>query len=291
MPDVTNALSIDLEDWFHPELIRRHVRGVLERQVARATQPILELLDRFAVKATFFVLGDVAQHHPDLVRRIHEGGHEIASHGMTHRPLWELDAASFGAELRDFRALIGRVLGPDVPIYGFRAPTFSLDDRTRYAFGPLVAEGYVYDTSVFPVRNYLYGVAGAPCSIYRPDPDAVARPSRDGPLLEFPLSVCEWGPARIPVSGGFYLRLTPYLALRALLRRVNRTRPFVIYVHPWETFAGTPRVDGVGWKDAFITYTGRRGALRKLERLLGDFRFAPMLEVLRQADASLALAG
>jgi polysaccharide deacetylase family protein (PEP-CTERM system associated) len=280
---VVNALSIDLEDWFHPELIKRFVRGVPERQVVQATEPILELLDRFSVKATFFVLGDVARTHPEIVRRIHRSGHEIASHGMTHRPLWDLDATSFGEELREFRTLITSLLGAETRIYGFRAPTFSLDNRTRYAFGPLVAEGYLYDTSVFPVKNYMYGVAGAPCSIYRPDPDEVARPRDDGPILEFPMSVWEWGRLRIPVSGGFYLRLTPYPALRALLRRVNRTRPFVIYVHPWETYAGTPRVEGVGWKDAFITYTGRRGALRKLERLLQDFRFAPMIDVLRRA--------
>jgi polysaccharide deacetylase family protein (PEP-CTERM system associated) len=278
---VVNALSIDLEDWFHAELVRRRLAGEPERQVVRATEPILDLLDRHAVKATFFVLGDCARAHPELVRGIHARGHEIASHGMTHRPLWDLDAASFRDELREFRGLIGGLLGPDAPIYGFRAPTFSLDDRTRYAFGPLAAEGYVYDTSVFPVRNYMYGVAGAPCSIYRPDPDHVAGSRRDGPLLEFPMSVCELGPLRVPVSGGFYLRVTPYPLLRALLRRVNRQRPFVIYLHPWETHAGTPRVAGLSWAESFITYAGRDGALRKLERLLEDFRFAPMIDVLR----------
>jgi polysaccharide deacetylase family protein (PEP-CTERM system associated) len=279
-----NALSIDLEDWFHPELIKRSLVGTPKSQVLRSTEPILQLLDQYRVRATFFVLGDVARVHPDLIRRLQGEGHEIASHGMTHRPLWDLDQEAFEEELTQFRELIDGILTPGTEIAGFRAPTFSLDNRTRYAIPSLAAHGYQYDTSIFPVKNYMYGVAGAPLTVYRPDPEQLERPKGDGPIQEFPMTVWELGGVRIPVSGGFYLRLMPYPLLRRLLRSVNRSRPFVIYIHPWETFVGTPRVKGIGWKNAFITYFGCRGALGKFERLLKDFRFAPIIEVLRDGS-------
>ena len=146
-----NALTIDLEDWYHPELVKRHVRGAPAPQVVEATLPILDLLDRHRVRATFFVLGNVARKHPDLIRTLHDRGHEIASHGMSHTPLWDLDGEGLDKELRNFRQVIAEILGDGVAVSGFRAPTFSMDNRTRYAMRCLVAHGYAYDTSIFPV--------------------------------------------------------------------------------------------------------------------------------------------
>lgn len=280
-----NALTIDLEDWYHPELVKRHVRGTPAPQVAEATLPVLDLLDRQGVRATFFVLGDVARRYPDLIRSIHERGHEIASHGMSHTPLWDLDADGLDRELRDFRQVIAGILGEGVGVSGFRAPTFSMDNRTRYAMSRLAAHGYTYDTSIFPVGNPVYGLPGAPCEIYRPDLNDLRLRGESSGIVEFPMTVFERGRLRIPISGGFYLRAFPYAVLRALLRRVNRKRPFVIYVHPWEMHAGTPRVKGIELRNRLITYTGARGAFRKLERLLRDFEFAPMAEVLKDAGA------
>jgi polysaccharide deacetylase family protein (PEP-CTERM system associated) len=275
-----NALTVDLEDWYHPELVKRQVRGEPASQIVASTHEILDLFDRHHVKATFFVLGDVARKHPDLIRTIHRQGHEIASHGMSHKPLWDLSADEFDEELRQFARLMADLLGDGVKLKGFRAPTFSLDNRTKYALGCLERHGYAYDTSVFPVKNYMYGVSGAPCTTYRPDADDVGRADDGAALVEFPMTVCELGRFRVPVSGGFYLRVLPYFVFRALLRRVNRERPFVLYFHPWETHRHTPRTRGIGLKNALITYYGLRGALRKIERLLQDFEFEPMADVL-----------
>jgi polysaccharide deacetylase family protein (PEP-CTERM system associated) len=286
-----NALTVDLEDWYHPELVKRHVPAHPRPQVVEATGPILQLLDRRRVRATFFVLGEVAQKHPDLIRAIHDGSHEIASHGMSHRPLWDLDDDELNQELKAFRKVMADILGDDISISGFRAPTFSMDNRTRYAMRRLADSGYLYDTSVFPVKNYMYGVRGAPCALYRPDLDDLSRQDARSAILEFPLTVFEWGGVRVPVSGGFYLRVFPYPILRSLLRKINRTRPFVIYFHPWEVYPETQRVKGIGLKNYWITYCGIRGAFGKIERLLRDFEFEPMRDVIQRATRAGYAAG
>ena len=251
-----NALSIDLEDWHHPELLRGHVPGDPQPQIGESTDRILHLLDRYDVKATFFVLGDVAAKDPELIHRIHAKGHEIASHGMSHKPLQELSPAEFDDELKSFGRLIRDILGDDVPIRGFRAPTFSLNNRTKYALSCLAENRYLYDSSIFPVKNYVYGVKDAPCSIYRPDFKDLRRTDESSPIIEFPLTVYRKGRIRIPVSGGFFLRVLPYPLIRRFLREINRTRPFVIYFHPWETYPATPRLKTIGPKASFITYYG-----------------------------------
>ncbi len=281
-----NALTIDLEDWYHPELVKRHVGANPEPRVVEATAPILDLLDRRGVRATFFILGDVARKHPDLVRDIHARGHEIASHGMSHMPLWDLDAEGFGRELEDFRQVIAEILGEGIPMSGFRAPTFSMENRTRYAMRCLVAHGCTCDSIIFPVRNPVYGLSGAPCTVYRPDLDDLRLQNAQSGIIEFPMTVFEWGKLRIPISGGFYLRVIPYAILRRLLRSVNRTRPFVIYFHPWELCSTTPRVRAIGLQNRLITYTGVNRALRKVERLLEDFELAPMRDVLENLKPS-----
>lgn len=281
---VKNALSIDLEDWYHPELLRMSAPKDPVDQVADATRDILSLLERRDVRATFFIVGDVARKHPGLVKTIFEMGHEIACHGMTHRPLWDLSTEEFDEELEDFRALMEGVLG-DVKIYGFRAPTFSINHKTKGALDILIKHDYLYDTSVFPFETDLYGMKDAPCTIYRPNLDDPGLIDAECKLLEFPMTVFQMGKIRIPVSGGFYLRVIPYSVLRPLLKRINRTRPFVIYLHPWETYAATPKVKGLGLKNRFITYYGMKGALKKLERLLQDFTFEPVIDVLRREQS------
>ncbi|MBI5577494.1 MAG: polysaccharide deacetylase family protein, partial [Deltaproteobacteria bacterium] len=143
-----NAITIDLEDWYHPELVRKHLRDDPRPQARQSTEKILRLLDRYGVKATFFTLGDVAERDPGLVRRIHGGGHEIASHGMSHMPLWELSPGAFDGELEAFGRTVRSILGDDIPIRGFRAPTFSLDESTIHALPRLAEHRYLYDSSV-----------------------------------------------------------------------------------------------------------------------------------------------
>jgi peptidoglycan-N-acetylglucosamine deacetylase len=274
----TNALSIDLEDWYHPELVRRKITKKPTPQVAESTARILDLLDKYQVKSTFFILGDVAKKHPDLVKTIHQKGHEIASHGMTHKPLWELTKNELAQELINFKNLIAAILGQDIDIYGYRAPTFSLDDGTKYAIDVLIKNNYRYDSSIFPKKNYMYGVDGAPHGIYRISTQDVTEKDPKSNLLEYPLAVGKLLNSTIPVSGGFYLRVIPYPLLKALLKKINNERPFVIYFHPWETYNNTPRIRSIGVKNYLITYYGINKALHKIENLLKDFAFTSMIE-------------
>lgn len=275
------AITFDIEDWFHPELLRGRVAGDDARSVVReGTEAILTLLRRRRTLATFFVLGEVAERHPDLVRAIAADGHEIASHGMTHRPLWALDRESFRAELRAFRAAVRAALGHD-PSVGFRAPTFSLDRGTAWALDVLREEGFTWDSSVFPLRVKLYGVPGAPLGIYRPAAGDLTAHDPSGPIVEFPVAVGAFGPLRLPVAGGFYLRALPLAVLRAALDRIARDRPFVLYLHPWECVADLPRLP-LAPAEAIITYLNLGTVLGKLERLLERYPFTTMSGILER---------
>jgi polysaccharide deacetylase family protein (PEP-CTERM system associated) len=276
-----NALSIDLEDWFHAELVRARVREELaERRVEWAAEPFLVLLGRYRVRATFFVVGDVMRHHPELMRRIRAEGHEIGCHGWSHRPLWTLDPERFAWELEEFDRDAAGVV-PKEEVVGFRAPTFSLDERSAWAIDILRAHGYRYDSSIFPMRNYLYGVAGCPPGPYHPTGEELTLDHPSGSFLEFPMTAVHLGGLPIPVSGGFYLRAMPLTVLKALLGRVNALgRAFVIYVHPWEADRRTPRVKGLPPMARLVTYYGAGTVLGKLEALLQWFRFAPLRDVL-----------
>jgi len=276
-----NALSIDLEDWFHPLLVQPFVEGVERKsRVLEASRPLLELLNRHDVRATFFCVGEVVERHPELVQEIQSRGHEIGFHGMTHRPLWDLSPSEFEAEVSDFEQLAAQILGKARAIRGFRAPTFSLDAQTAWALPILAKWGYSYDASVFPMKGPLYGVPSAPVDPYRisvGDPGAIDAKS---PLLEFPPAVCEVMGIRIPVGGGFYLRLMPLPLLIRLLELINRDRPFVLYVHPWEMDPATPRMSLKPFA-RFATYYGLGSTLSKLDRLLTRFRFTAVDKVVQ----------
>ncbi len=287
MKQVLNAFTVDLEEWHQAELLRqRTLSAEPEDQVEEAVEPILDILAGADVRATFFVVGQVMERHPDLIRRIRDLGHEIACHGMTHRPLWTMAEAEFERDLALFGELYTKVLGDASPI-GFRAPTFSLEQDTRWALAVLREHGYQYDSSIFPTRTPLYGVSGAPMVPYRISAADVRRDEPRGALWEFPMTVCLLAGMRLPVSGGAYLRVWPYRIVRRCLRDVNKTRPFVVYLHPWEVFPGTPKVGGLGLGGRVATYAGRSHGLAKVRALLRDFSFAPMAEVLSQWVADL----
>jgi polysaccharide deacetylase family protein (PEP-CTERM system associated) len=276
-----NALTIDLEDWYHPELVRPQVsEAEREGQIARSTQALLDLLRDRSVEATFFVVGQVIQRQPRLAEAILTGGHELACHGMSHKPLWQLTADEFGAELQEFDDTVANLV-PGAHVIGFRAPTFSLDNRTRWALNVLHQFGYRYDSSVFPFKTPLYGVSGCPLVPYRPSVEDIAQADDGGSLVEFPMSVWTWGALRVPVCGGFYLRALPFRLIRWCLQQINRLRPFAIYVHPWETYKGTPRVS-MPLASRFVTYFNIDKAMRRLTGLLDTFSFAPMRTVLEE---------
>jgi polysaccharide deacetylase family protein (PEP-CTERM system associated) len=292
---VHNALTIDLEDWYHPELVRPRLGPDEPKpQIDQSAQALLELLHSRGVQATFFIVGDVASKAPDLVRRIAEAGHEVACHGMSHRPLWKMTPNEFRQELTDFGRLMAAIL-PGYRLEGYRAPTFSLDNSTRWALTVLREMGYHYDSSVFPLRTPLYGVAGGPLEPYFPSPDNVAAADHgassrssagqaSNPVLEFPMSVWSWAGLRVPVSGGVYLRALPMRMITWCLRQISKHRPFVVYVHPWEAYPLTPRL-ALPLPSRLATYYNTRAVLPRLSALLDQFSFAPMRTVVSELEA------
>ena len=275
------SLTFDIEDWSHPELVRAHVPSGDTRSVVReGTEAILNLLKRHGARSTFFILGDVAARHPALVRRIADEGHEIASHGYSHTALWRLDRESFREELRGFRRAIRDALGAD-PALGFRAPTFSLDRSTAWGLEVLREEGFLYDSSIFPMRTGLYGVAGAPRGIYRPSARDLAVHDPDGPLVEFPVAIHSWAGIDVPVAGGFYLRALPSRIFESALAGFLSLRPGNTFLHPWECVPEVPRVP-LGLVHSFVTYFEIASALRKLGRLLSRFHCVPMIDILEE---------
>lgn len=273
------SFSFDIEDWHHSEVNRveeslRHSESIVER----GTHAILDLLKRHGWRSTFFVLGDVVRDHPALIRRMVAEGHELACHGMSHRPVWRTTPEGFRAELCEFREVVTHVLG-DFPVVGFRAPTFSIDRSNPWALDVLREQGYQYDSSIFPMRVKMYGTPGAPVGIYRPHPADLARHAPDGDLVEFPVAIAEWNGLRFPIGGGFYLRALPLALFRAGLDHILRRRPFALYLHPREVTPESVRrpMDPV---DGFITYVNLHTVVSKLERLLERYQWTTMRDIL-----------
>ncbi len=279
-PAVLNAFSIDVEDYYHVSVFRRGVAaaewGGFESRVERNVDVLLGLCADHDVKATFFVLGDVARRFPALVRGVAGAGHEIASHGMTHEKLTELSRAAARDEIRTSKALLEDITGRAVR--GFRAPSFSIVRSSLWALDDLVEAGYAYDSSIFPIGRPDYGIADAPRDPY------VATTPAGRRITEFPLTVAPWCGKPVPVAGGGYFRLLPYAVTAWGFRRVNAAgRAGMFYLHPWEIDPGQPdlraRTSRLG---GFRHYTGLKGMESKLRRLLAEFRFGTAVAVLAE---------
>ncbi|MEM7396979.1 MAG: XrtA system polysaccharide deacetylase, partial [Verrucomicrobiota bacterium] len=229
-----NAFSIDLEEWFcvsnFEGVIQREDWPNLESRVVDSTVQLLDLLDRHSVKATFFILGWVAERHPDLIRSVAMRGHEIASHGFGHQLVYSLSPEEFEADMKQSLAVIKEITGADCK--GYRAPSFSLRRDMDWAWSILRDHGIEYDSSIFPVVHDRYG-----------EPDAPRFPFvMDEAFKEFPMSTVSGFGKNLPVAGGGYLRLYPYAVTRWAIRRINREgHPAVVYMHPWEVDPGQPR--------------------------------------------------
>lgn len=275
----TNALTIDVEDYFQvaalAPAVARSSWAQREYRVERNVDRLLEILARRQIVATFFVLGWVAERSPALVARIAAAGHEVASHGHSHELIYEQGEARFLEETTRSKRHLEDLLG--LPIMGYRAASFSITPRSRWALDVLLDLGFSYDSSVFPIRHDRYGMPDA-----NPAPGWIVAPSGRR-LIEFPMSVAQWpGNIRLPVSGGGYFRLLPYAVSRAGLARINThaNRPFVFYLHPWEIDPQQPRLR-VGAFSRFRHYTNLEVCEARLERLLSEFRFGTMAQVLR----------
>jgi polysaccharide deacetylase family protein (PEP-CTERM system associated) len=226
------------------------------------------------VKATFFVLGWVAERSPALVREIQAAGHEVACHGMSHRLIYRQSEAEFKDETRRSKELLEDITGR--PVNGYRAASFSIVKSSMWALDHLIDLGFTYDSSVFPIRHDNYGMPDAPLG-----PFQIESPSGRC-MVEFPMAVCKFMGFNLPVSGGGYFRILPYWFVRTMLRRINQRerRPFTFYLHPWEIDPGQPRLPA-GLKSRLRHYTNLDRCEARLRDLLGRFRFAPMETVLR----------
>jgi len=268
---VLNILSIDAEELYHAEYVRSSPSSYFLKRAPRARAGIemaMDILRKHDVRATFFFVGEVAERWPELTEELEEKGHEIGFHGYHHRPLWEMKPDELREEIRSFRSLLGH------PCRGFRAPSFSIDMRTTWALRVLVGEGYLYDSSIFPFRTPLYGLPGAPTRPYRPSLSDPRLEDEDSPLLEFPITVGELGPLRIPIGGGFYLRLMPVNIIRTIIKDLNkRGLPAIIFVHSWELDAKTP-ISPLGSPfKTFITYYNIGATSKKLAYLISSVKF------------------
>jgi polysaccharide deacetylase family protein (PEP-CTERM system associated) len=235
-----NVVSVDVEDYFHAEVFS----GVVDRvrwdsyasRVERNTCRLLGLLGELNLRGTFFVLGWVAERYPGLVREIAAGGHELACHSYWHRLIYKLDPAEFREDTRRAKNIIEQISGQ--PVRGYRAPTYSVTDRSVWALEILAELGFTYDSSIYPIRHDRYGMPGAPRTPFR-----FHTPS--GPMTEFPITTFRLAGHNMPVGGGGYLRLLPQLYTRMGLKRAQKEGvPIVIYIHPWEVDPEQPRLPG-----------------------------------------------
>jgi polysaccharide deacetylase family protein (PEP-CTERM system associated) len=273
---VVNAMTIDVEDYFHVSafegVVRRDRWDAYERRVTANTMRLLAAFEKAGVRATFFVLGWVAEREPSLVRAIVAAGHELASHGYAHRLIYEQERAAFREDVRLAKAVLEQIGG--VAVRGYRAPSFSITPRSRWALEILIEEGYAYDASIFPIRHDRYGMPGAPRHPY-------VEQAGGRSIAEAPATTVAFGPVTLPVAGGGYFRLFPYAFTRWAIRRVNEQDevPAIFYLHPWEVDPSQPRINA-GRISRFRHYTNIRRTEPRLRRLLNDFAFAPLGEVL-----------
>ena len=281
-PRVLNALTIDVEDYYHVSAFdgpgKRDRWGAFESRVSASTDRLLDVLDRVGVKATFFVLGWVAERHPDLVRRIARAGHELASHGFFHQLVYDLTPEAFRDDLRRAQDAISRACG--VEVKGYRAPSFSITGRSLWALDVLAEEGYTFDSSIYPIRRDRYGMPGAPRFVHE-----IVRPA--GRLIEVPPSTVRFAGATVPVLGGGYFRLYPFAwTERALLDLNGRERqPAVVYLHPWEVDPGQPRQSG-SLLSTFRHYVNLSRTEDRLERLVRSHAFGRIADVLAPGAAA-----
>jgi polysaccharide deacetylase family protein (PEP-CTERM system associated) len=275
---IRNALTVDVEDYFQVSAFRDQVSPddwpQFESRVVANTRRVLDVFDDASAIATFFVLGWVAERHPQLVREIAARGHEIACHGYSHQLIYGQSQTVFGEETRRAKQLLEDQA--QVAVNGYRAASFSITDASRWALDVLAASGFEYDSSMYPVRHDVYGTA-----VQAVGPHRIIAPNGKS-LIEFPMTTRTVFGMTVPVSGGGYFRLYPYSLSRHLLNKVNEdSEPFVFYMHPWEIDPQQPRIR-TSLKSSLRHYTNLDRFEGKLRSLLRDFSFTSMTNVIAE---------
>jgi len=268
---ITNALTVDFEDWYQGIEIPHTEWEGYEERIRESGRRLLGIFAEAGARGTFFVLGAIAERYPELVREIAAAGHEVATHGWSHTLVYQLTPQTFRDELERSIEILQRLTGQT--IVGHRAPFFSITRQSLWAFDILGECGITYDSSVFPVMNYRYGIEDAPRWPY-------SIHSGSTRLTEFPITTVRLLGKNIPIAGGAYFRIYPYALTKAALRSVNRSgHAATFYIHPWEVDPEHPRIP-LPRRIALTHYFNLAATERRLKRLLRDFAFAPMGEVL-----------
>ena len=284
-----NYMTIDVEDYFHvsafESISKPGTWAARESRVEKNTDLVLQLLADHDVKATFFMLGWVADHFPSLAQKIAGQGHEIACHGYLHQRVGFQDRQTYRDDIRKAKALLEDQIGERV--IGYRAPSYSITRTTDWAFDELVSAGFLYDSSIFPMKHDFYGIPDWPrfagysvktAGGWEAEPH---RPQGDQTCMrEIPITTLRLGPRNLPIAGGGYFRLLPYAVTRWGLQRINQQeqQPFVFYLHPWEFDPEQPRMYGAGFKSRFRHYLNLDRTEKRFENLLNDFQFGTMSE-------------
>lgn len=265
-----HAFTVDVEDWYQGIPISNPMSAQSEPRLEGSCHRLLDIMAEYDVRGTFFILGPVAQHYPNLIRRIAREGHELGCHGWSHDLVYEMTPEQFREETQRASAAISNVTAQ--PVTAYRAAYFSITARSLWALDILAELGFQYDSSIFPLHNWRYGI---------PDFDLAPRivKTASGSICEIPISVREVGKVRLPVTGGAYFRLYPYFVSRANMRAVSKQqRAVVFYLHPWELDPDHPRI-AFYWKARLTHYANLKATEPRLRRLLTDFSFCPLREI------------
>ena len=271
-----NLLTIDIEDWFHTSALERYISidqwDSLESRLEPNVHHLLEFLETHQTLATFFILGWVAERYPALVRQIDASGHEICSHGYRHRLIYNLSRETFKDYVLRSKHLLEDLIGK--PVLGYRATSFSIVTDTLWALDVLREAGFIYDSSIFPIRHDIYGIDGFPRFIF----------VHDNGLIEMPPSTIRLLGKNFPIAGGGYFRLYPYwLTMKGIQSLNGAGHPAMIYLHPWELDCFCPRVKGTDWRTRFRQYLNLDKTEGRLQKLLADFNLIPAKQYLETA--------
>ena len=271
---IKNMMSVDLEDFFCDLPFDKW--SEYESRVVKNTTKILELFEKYQVKATFFTLGYIAEKFPDLIKEIDSRGHEIASHGYAHLDIRKTSKDEFENDLKKSLEILEKIIGKKV--LGFRAPYFSIDKKSFWAM-EIISKYFKYDSSIFPAKTPLYGVKKAPRNIYKPNLTNPSIKDSKSNLIEIPMATHKIPIiGNIPIAGGFYLRFLPYFYIKHGLNKINeKENSFIFYIHPKDLDPNMPKIKKYGWH----YYYNLSGATKKFERILKDFKFISVKEFLK----------
>lgn len=283
---IQNALTVDVEDYFQVSAFAENIDqkdwGNHPLRVANNTHKLLDMFDEYQLKATFFILGWVAERQKDLVLEIAKRGHEVACHGYSHQLVYNQSADVFKDETVRSKSILEDII--QQPVRGYRAASYSITEKSKWALDILAESGFIYDSSIFPVRHDRYGMLDTPEHPYRLETPA------GHSIIEFPLSTAKILNYRLPVAGGGYFRLYPYWLSKMGLQQINRQhKPFIFYLHPWEIDPDQPKISA-SWFSRFRHYNNLDKCEPRLRNLMMDFQFATAWDVLHALGLTEASA-